>query len=43
MLSLLITKPNNKQTINEIIDLVGNSPALFEELMEYFVNEGSRV
>jgi hypothetical protein len=43
MLSLLITKPNNKQTINEIIDLVGHSPALFEELMEYFVNGSSRV
>jgi hypothetical protein len=43
MLCLLITKPNNKQIINEIIDFVGNSPALFEELMEYFVNGSSRV
>lgn len=43
MLSHLITKPNNKQTINEMIDFVGDSPELFAELMEYFVNGTSRI
>jgi len=43
MLSQLITKPNNKQTVREIIDFVGNSPALFEELMDYFIHGSSRV
>ena len=43
MLSHLITKPNNKQTINEIIHFIGDSPELFAELMEYFVNGTSRV
>ena len=43
MLNHLVTKPNNKQTINEIIDFVGNSPALFAALMDCFVNGTSRV
>lgn len=43
MLKDLITKPNNKQTINEIIDFVEDSPKLFAELMEHFVNGTSRV
>lgn len=43
MLSHLITKPNNKQTINEIIHFIGDSPVLFAELMDYFVNGTSRV
>ena len=43
MLKDLISKPNNKQTILEIIDLVGDSPELFAELMECFVNGSSRV
>jgi hypothetical protein len=43
MLKHLITKPNNKQTINEIIDFIGDSPERFAELIEYFVNGTSRV
>jgi hypothetical protein len=43
MLSQLIAKPNTKQTINEIIDFVGDSPELFAELMEHFSNGSSRV
>ena len=43
MLNHLVTKPNNKQTINEIIDFIGNSPVLFAALMDHFVYGTSRV
>lgn len=43
MLKHLITKPSNKQTILEIIDFVGDSPDLFAELMDCFINGSSRV
>ncbi len=42
-LNNLVTKSNNKQTINAIIDFIGNSPALFAALMDHFVNGTSRV
>ena len=43
MLKDLISKPNNKQTILEIIDFVGDSPELFAELMKCFIAGSSRV
>jgi hypothetical protein len=43
MLKDLISKPNDKQTILEIIDFVGDSPELFAELMECFIAGSSRV
>jgi hypothetical protein len=43
MLKHLISKPNNKQTILEIIDCVGDSPKLFAELMECFIARSSKV
>ncbi|MDG2455368.1 MAG: hypothetical protein P8N47_06135 [Bacteroidia bacterium] len=42
-LNNLVTKSNNKQTINAIIDFIGNSPALFAALMDHIVNGTSRV
>ena len=43
MLKDLISKPNNKQTILEIIDFVGDSPESFAELMECFIAGSSSV
>jgi hypothetical protein len=43
MLKDLISKPNNKQTILEIINFLGDSPKLFAELMECFMAGSSRV
>ena len=43
MLKHLSTLPNTKQSVNEIIDFVGDSPELFAELMEIFLNGSSRV
>ena len=43
MLKDLISKPNNKQTILEIINFLGDSPKLFAELMECFIAGSSRV
>ena len=43
MLSQLIHRPNNKQTRDEIVDYVGNSPEKFSELMDLFISGNTRV
>ena len=43
MLKQLVTKPHNKQTINEIIEYIGSSPDLFAELMHYFLGNNTRI
>lgn len=41
--SHLLSRPNNKDTRNEIIHLVGNNSELFDELINLFINGTSRV
>ena len=43
MLKDLISKSNDKQTILEITNFLGDSPELFAELMECFIAGSSRV
>ncbi len=43
MLAQLIKQPLTKSTINEILEVIGDSQELFDELMTYFLGNNARV
>lgn len=43
MLKKLLNRPHNKQTINEIIEFVNGKQEIFDELIETFLSNNTRV